>query len=229
MLPTIRSTETLIYKQYYFKGWHESLAALFRPNQATRAWTCGAALLLRELPTPRPLALIQRLRFGMPIASYLITERVPNADTILRYLDSRLPELPVAERRRVIRGVIAQAALLLRKLHDRGVTHRDLKASNVLVSPTDDLAHPRLWLIDLDSVQTWQTIPHGRRVQNLARFYVSFHQSPWITLTDRLRFLRLYLARGFSDKSGWKELWRSIRRQAERKIQRNLRQGRSVV
>src|SRR5690606_733935 len=122
-----------------------------------------------------------------------------------------------------------EAAMLLRRLHERRVTHRDLKASNILVSTTDDLARPKLWLIDLDGVQTWQTVPEKHRLQNLTRFYVSFHRSPWITLPDRLRFLRIYLGRNFRDRARWKQLWHRILDQAERKIRRNLRQGRSVV
>lgn len=228
-LPEIRRADTLIYKQYYFKGWHESLAALFRQNQASRAWNCGAALLLRELPTPQPLALIHKIRFGLPVTSYLITERVPDALTISRYLERHLPGLPPREQRRVVLGVIEEAAMLLRRLHERRVTHRDLKASNILVSTTDDLARPKLWLIDLDGVQTWQTVPEKHRLQNLTRFYVSFHRSPWITLPDRLRFLRIYLGRNFRDRARWKQLWHRILDQAERKIRRNLRQGRSVV
>lgn len=228
-MPAIRDGESLIYKQYYFKGWHESFAAHFRANQASRAWHCGAALLLRELPTPRPLALIHKTRFGMPVTSYLITERVPEGQTIPRYLDRHLPLLPENERRRVLNGVVRAAATLLRKLHDRRVTHRDLKASNILVSTTDDLAAPKLWLIDLDSVQTWQKVPDRLRLQNLTRFYVSFHHSPWITLTDRLRFLRLYLGRQFQTREHWKHLWSEILTHTEKKIQRNLRHGRSVV
>lgn len=228
-LLAIRRGDTLIYKQYYFKGWHESAAALLRYNQATRAWQNGGALLMRELPTPRPLMLIHKLRFGLPVTSYLVTECVPGAQTITRYLDRRLPGLPANEQRRIVRGVLAQAARLLRTMHDRRVTHRDLKSSNVLVSQTDDLAAPQLWLIDLDGVQTWLRVPWRHRLQNLSRFYVSFHSSPWITLTDRLRFLRTYLAGSFRQRRSWKDLWNSIAREAEKKIRRNLRKGRSVV
>ncbi|MFO0948024.1 MAG: lipopolysaccharide kinase InaA family protein [Planctomycetota bacterium] len=228
-LPQIRASDSLIYKQYYFKGWHESLASIFHPNQATRAWNAGAALLLRELPTPRPLMLIHKMRHGMPVTSYLLTERVPGAQTITRFLDRHLPELDPVEQKRVRRGVLRESAMLLRKLHDRRATHRDLKASNILLSTTDDLARPKLWLIDLDGVQTWQTVPEKHRLQNLTRFYVSFHQNPWLSLTDRLRFLRIYLARDFKDKSLWKRYWKEIHAQTEKKISRNLRQGRTVV
>lgn len=227
--PSILRGRTLIYKQYHFKGWHESLAALVHPNQATRAWSCGAALLLREIPTPRPLLLLHKLRCGLPVNSYLLTQKVPGAVTIAQYLEEHLPRLEPAERKRVVRGVIECAAILLRTLHERRVTHRDLKASNILVSPAEDLAQPQLWLVDLDSVQTWQTVPERLRIQNLARFHVSFHQSGWITRADRLRFLRTYLGHHFLDRPHWKSYWRRVAVQTQRKVQRNRRRGRDVV
>lgn len=183
---------------------------------------------MRELPTPRPLLLIHTYRCGMPYVSYLLTECVPNAHAITSYLDRHLPTLDKPERERVLRGVLEEAARLLRTMHDRRVTHRDLKATNVLASATDNLAKPRLWLIDLDGVQTWQRVPTRHRLQNLARFYVSFYTSPWIATTDRLRFLRAYLGRAFRNREQWKSIWREVKKIAERKIRRNLRKGRSV-
>ncbi|QDU62626.1 Lipopolysaccharide core heptose(I) kinase RfaP [Planctomycetes bacterium Pan216] len=227
-LPTIRRGQTLIYKQYLFKGWHESAAAVARENQATRSWKYGGSLLLRELPTPRPLVLIHRMRCGLPHTSYLLTERVPNSQTITQYLERHLRDLEPPESRHILLGVLEKAAKLLRKLHERGVSHRDLKASNVLASTGEDLADPDLWLIDLDGVQTWLEVPERHRVQNLARFYVSFHHRPWLTRTDCLRFLKLYLGRHFK-RERWRSLWEQVRSHAERKIARNLRRGRSVV
>jgi serine/threonine protein kinase len=227
-LPTVRRGGTLIYKRFSFKGWHQALAALFRQNQATRAWNAGGALLMRELPTPRPLVLIHRYRCGLPVTSYLLTECVPNALAITRYLDRHLPGLGEAERRRVLRGVLNEAARLLRVMHERGVTHRDLKATNILAAPSADLARPRLWLIDLDGVQTWRRIPSQHRMQNLARFYVSFHRCPWITVTDRLRFLTTYLGRASQNHAKWKAVWRHVKELTESKIRKNLRKGRSV-
>lgn len=228
-MPSIRPDASLIYKQHYFKGWHESFAALFHYNQANRAWYNGASLLLREIPTPKPLILIEKQIGGMPVTSYLVTERVPEGQPISQFLESRMPTLTQPERRQLLRELMRQAANLLRMMHDRRVTHNDLKASNILVQPGDHPTRPRLCLIDLDSVQTWQNVPPRRRLQNLTRFYVSFHHSRWISLTDRVRFLRLYYRSQFHRSDRWKDAWRVIEAGAKQKIERNLRQGRSVL
>ena len=229
-MPELRHGDTFVYKQFYFKGWHEALATLVRPNQATRAWNFGAALQLRELPTPRPLALVECLRFGLPATSYLVTERVPGGVGLREYADSvREAAADDAERRRIARGLVAAAALLLRRLHERRATHCDLKASNVLAEPTDDPAAPRLWLIDLDGVRTWRRVPTAGRVQNLARLHVSFCQAEWLSRTDKLRFLRAYLGReGFRDRRAWKAWWRDVAAATDRKLARNRRLGRAV-
>ena len=168
-MPAIRHADPLVFKQYFFKGWHESLSTVLRPNQAERAWNHGAALLLRELPTPRPLMLVHKTVAGLPVTSYLLCERVPGAMGLCDYLEDRLAATSdLKEQRRIIEGVVDETARLLRTLHARQVTHRDLKASNVLAEPTDDPAKPKLWLIDLDGVTTWKKVPEKHHAQNLA-------------------------------------------------------------
>jgi tRNA A-37 threonylcarbamoyl transferase component Bud32 len=229
-MPAIRHADPLVFKQYFFKGWHESLATVLRPNQAERAWNHGAALLLRELPTPRPLMLVHKTVAGLPVTSYLLCERVPGALGLCDYLEDRLARTDDSrERRRIIDGVVDETARLLGMLHSRQVTHRDLKASNVLAEPTDDPARPKLWLIDLDGVTTWRKVPDGHRAQNLARINVSFWRFHWLTLADRMRFLRSYMGRAFNDRKGRKRLWRAIHADTTAKIERNLRRGRTIL
>jgi tRNA A-37 threonylcarbamoyl transferase component Bud32 len=229
-MPAIRHADPLVFKQYFFKGWHESLSTVMRPNQAERAWNHGAALLLRELPTPRPLMLVHKTVMGLPVTSYLLCERVPGAMGLVDYLESSLKAAPNRkEHRRIIEGVLDETARLLRMLHDRRVTHRDLKASNVLAEPSGDPAKPKLWLIDLDGVTTWKTVPERHRVQNLARINVSFWRCDWLTLADRLRFLRLYMGRDFYNRPERKRFWRAIAADTTAKIERNQRRGRTIL
>jgi hypothetical protein len=68
----------------------------------------------------------------------------------------------------------------------------------------------------------------SRRVQNLTRLHASFHNHPDLTRTDKLRFLRVYLAWGLRGKGGWKRWWRQIEEATRAKVRRNLRNGRPL-
>ena len=134
-----------------------------------------------------------------------------------------LAQLPAAERRRQLRGEIDRLARLVRGLHQRRLSHRDLKASNILVSGG------KMWLIDLVGLKRGGPVSHRRRIQNLARLHASFHNSPHLTRTDKLRFLRMYLQWGLSGRSGWKDWWRAIAAATAAKITRNRERGRPLA
>jgi hypothetical protein len=131
-------------------------------------------------------------------------------------------------------------------MHERNVSHRDLKAANLVVSPCDwTLGYrglrevqsgdspqrsvwerDRVWLIDLVGVRRHGHLARRRRVQNLARINVSFLADGTLTRADRLRFLRTYLAWGLLGKEGWKSWWTEVERMSRAKVERNRRLGR---
>ena len=227
-LDELNPFQSLVIKKYIHPHVREFIASWGRDNAAARAWKNGMALRLRELPTPRPLLVVHRYKGFFLDCSYLLTEQVEHSVTIAEYLARWVVPLPSCERRRVLRGCIERAARLLQKMHDRRVTHHDLKATNILATRTTDLASPDLWLIDLDGVQTWQRVPDVDLLQNLARFSVSFLENPALSRTDRLRFLKKYLGSRGERKRVWKDLWNAIDQWAVQKIERNHRRGRTV-
>src|SRR5207249_521385 len=115
----------------------------------------GHALRDRWLPTPRPLALLVRHSWGIPQVVYLLRARVGGATTLERFVSS-LSALPSGERREALRRRIEQVALLLRLLHQRGVSHGRLSASGILVgdapTPGQRLEDPEPWLAALDGI-----------------------------------------------------------------------------
>ena len=78
-------------------------------------------------------------------------------------------------------------------------------------------------LIDLVGVRRHRRLGRRRRIQNLARLHASFYRHPFLTRTDKLRFLRTYLQWGLSGKGGWKGWWREVERATEAKAARNDR------
>jgi serine/threonine protein kinase len=154
--------------------------------------------------------------------------------------------LPAAERRASLRHLIDETASLVRELHRRRLSHRDLKAANILVrssrfkvqagpvqAPTLNCIpgswHLDLWFIDLVGVSSRRRLPRARRVQNLARLHASFTQTTALTRTDKVRFLRVYLQWGLLGRSTWKRWWKEVEQATRVKIARNLRSGRPLA
>jgi hypothetical protein len=186
----------------------------------------GHGLYERLFPTARPLFVFHRTRGGLPFTGYLLAEKIEGAIDLHGYA-SRLADLPQFQRTAELRGRMGSLARLIRALHERALSHRDLKATNLLTA-TNTGDH-RFWFIDLVGVRRHHRVGRRRRVQNLARLHVSFARHPLITRTEKLRFLLTYLQSGLRGPDGWKPLWRSIAAATEAKLAKNARAGRPVA
>jgi tRNA A-37 threonylcarbamoyl transferase component Bud32 len=227
--PDPRGPRPLIYKRFACTARTDPLVSLVRRPPALRSFVMGHALLNRRLRTPVPLAVFHRCCFGLLYEGYLLTEKIADACD-LRKFTLGLSSLPPDLRRVCLRRAVDAVACLIRTLHHRHLSHRDLKAANVLLSPSRKPgagpADYDVSLIDLVGVSRHGKMRRRRRVQNLARLHASFHNDPALTRADRLRFLRVYLGWGLRGRLGWKHWWRQIEAATQAKVARNQRQGR---
>jgi tRNA A-37 threonylcarbamoyl transferase component Bud32 len=226
----------VIYKRFNRKKWIDPWLNLLRPSRAWRSWQAAHHLASRGLPTPRNLAFLARKRpfwsapltWFLPHETYLVTIRQDNVTTLAEYVRNVLPGLPGGEQTAQVRRLCLGLARLLRSLHERSLSHRDLKASNILVHLDAGDRDELLSLIDLAGVRLITPVPSSRRYQNLARLSVSLDGVAGRTRTETLRFLRAYLPWGLSPLSRWKDVWRSTTRAIEAKRVRNRRRGRPL-
>jgi tRNA A-37 threonylcarbamoyl transferase component Bud32 len=216
------AVQRVIYKRFRVTAWSDPWVALLRRSPALRSWVCGHGLRERCLPTARPLAVLHRKRGFLAYEGYLLAEKISGAVDLHRFL-AGLADLEEGERRRSLRRRLEEVARLICELHRRQVSQRDLKAGNVLISPE------AVWLIDLVGVAPYRRLSRRRRVQNLARLHASFHRSPALTRTDKLRFLRVYLQWGLLGREGWKDWWREVCLATQTKIRQNARNGRPLA
>ncbi len=236
------SVQRVIYKRFRVTSAKDPWVALLRPTGALRSWVMGHGLRLRWLPTPRPLLMMHRRRGRLDHEGYLLTAKVEEAEDLVEFM-KRMKELPSGVRKEKLRSVLAEMARLVRDLHRRNLSHRDLKASNVLIarqssaglqsSSAEPLDHwpltaSRVWLIDLVGVRRHRWLSKRRKVQNLSRLNASFVHHAALSRTDRLRFLLLYLESGLRGRKGWKDWWRQVEQATRAKIARNLRSGRPL-
>lgn len=205
-------------------------------SRAGRAFRMGHQLLHRDIPTARPLALLERRALGLVTDSLLIVESVPNSVDLERYLRSALTELPPRRQLRTRRRLAERLGLRLRELNAAGIRHRDCKASNLLVAPVPGdaglskaAAVPRLnaqpidllW-IDLDGMRRSRVVRGEDLCRALARLWRSVVEIEGVGRTDALRCLRA-IARGSQQQRAGlsvREMWAGATRANEQSADR---------
>jgi len=218
----------LIYKRFSIVSAFEPVLNRLRRSKALRSWYFGQCLHDRFLPTPRPLLVVHRRRFGLNHEGYLLTEKVEDAVHLHDFLAS-IAQLPKPAQRDLICDCIEQTARMIREMHRHNFSHRDLKACNILVQRPSEGGRIKVWLIDLVGVEKHGKLPWRRRIRDLARLHASFHDCAQIRNGDKLRFLRIYLQCGLFGSRNWKLVWQLLHKATLAKIARNRRIGRPLA
>ncbi len=168
-------------KGYRFIGPWYSLKNLFRRSRALKSWIAANGLLVRRIDTPLPLAVVEKTLGPLRRECYLITRLLPEARELNQYVLAAGP----AGRKR---DFIAALAAMLRRMHDQGIYHADMKSNNILVQETG-----QGWsfsLIDLDRTYFKRGLSFSQRANNLAQINASV--AACMTARDRLRFFHFY-------------------------------------
>jgi hypothetical protein len=167
-----------VVKMFRASGF-KRLKTLFVPGKAARAWRGAVACRARAVPTPLPMAYLERRVRGFVVEGYYLSAYLPDAVEIR----SLLRELPPDDLGRLLAGL----AKFLVFCHNEGILHRDLSDGNILVRSPRPGAYD-LWLIDTNRIRLRRSIPVLIRLRNLVRLGVP-------TAYQDL-FLRLYLGDG---------------------------------
>jgi tRNA A-37 threonylcarbamoyl transferase component Bud32 len=156
----------VIGKAYrYRKGW-DRFKYRFLRHRAAQEWTALRRLEAAGLPVPRPLAVGEDRRGGAVRGGGLIMTFIPDAVRLAAALADLAPGDALSGE---ARSLLEAAGALVRRLHDRGVWHRDLHAGNILVSRRDGSLH----LIDLHSAVFLPRLPRWLRRRGVARLHAS--------------------------------------------------------
>jgi len=219
------------YKQYRPRNGWKSFCALFRRSRARRSWRLAQELVARAIPTAQPVALGEsRTRWFAP-RSYLATEWIESSENVHLFA-WRIAGRPPSERLRLAARCAESLGRLVGRMHAEGISHRDLKAANLLIVPPRDPADvgtTETYLIDVDGMRVRRCLTSARRAANLARLAAGLEAHPWLTPSISCRFLRAYAAAFAPGTIAWKPLWRAVQRRTRRLIRRMRRRGEPVL
>lgn len=218
VMTTADGPRAMIWKRFRVKKPLTPLLNQLRPSPALRSWQAGHAFRDRGLPTARPWLVLHRRGTLGPREGYLLCEKIGGAVDAVTDLNSSRDHCDKWNQ-------IAKLARLIRRMHDLRLAHRDLKAANLLI----ETASRDIQFIDLVGVVKPHRLSDRSKAKNLARLQISLTQSPQLTQSDRLRFLRSYLRWGLHGRAGWKDWWKMIDGAGQAKIEQNQQRGRPIT
>lgn len=210
-------TQPVMVKRISPRYFAERWTARWRRSPALHCYRMAYRLQTAGLPTPRPLAIIEQVRHGQLLASYVLSEYL--SDTL--HLGDYWPQASELERRQTLDAL----ADILQRLHLYGMSHRDLKVTNILARPRSHQA-AELFLIDLGGVSHGLFLSRYRARKDLARLALSATITLRATRTDLLRFLKRYLTK--EQQPQWQSWWRYISLFMNCKARQNVRRNREL-
>ncbi len=116
-----------VVKRYNIKNFWYALKRGFTQSRAARNWRNALYLMDCGIPTPTPIAMIEKRWGPWRKTTYFINEYMPGADTHHQMTD--------------------QIHEILKKFHVHKISHGDMKLTNILVS------NDQVLLLDLDSMR----------------------------------------------------------------------------
>ncbi len=143
-------------------------------------WRRTVLLQERSVPTVTPVAVGRHPNLG----SYIITEEIPDAQSLQDYLDLHWEEWKRTHQLVACQSLIKEVSHFLAQMLRNGIVHEDLHAGNVLVH-IDALGHRQWYLIDPYKVQRKSRSSHKVFLSTLALMvHTNWHR---LSAQDRLR------------------------------------------
>ncbi|OAI47218.1 hypothetical protein AYO45_05925 [Gammaproteobacteria bacterium SCGC AG-212-F23] len=150
---------SFVVKRYNIKNiWHW-LRRRFRPTRAAKSWRLSHYLYLMGIATAKPIALIEKKFWGLSQHSYFLMEHVPGIH-IGEYFSLYDKNNPAFSE--IAKKIIE----LFKHLASIGLSHNDLKMTNILIS------HHKPIIIDLDGMREHRspTSAMKRMKKDIVRF-----------------------------------------------------------
>lgn len=192
-----QSGASIYIKRYHYPRWGQRLRGMFRgtffkANRAQSEFRALSSMRRLGIQAVRPIAFGQRRILHFVRSCFLITEAVPDAMSLVTFIQTFADHRPSLQARRARIGILTSLAQQVRHMHEAGFVHRDLFWRNVLIRP---LPGDQFEFYFLDaSVGKRIRRPMLRQdsiVRDIAALGVLAPK--FCTRADQLRFLLVYL------------------------------------
>jgi serine/threonine protein kinase len=158
----------VVAKRFHYGSGLRRLGFFFFPSPAMRCLKGALLLKSNGILTPAPLAAFEYRSWKGLGTSYYVSEEVADSCSLQYFWRSFPASLPAKRRLAVRRSILSDLAGLLSGLHSKGIYHRDLKGSNILIQNWDG-DQRRIFLVDLDRVVEKTRLSLSKRSKNLAQ------------------------------------------------------------
>jgi tRNA A-37 threonylcarbamoyl transferase component Bud32 len=224
-IPIGRRMVSVAYKRIERRnGWKVLSACLFG-NRTLRTWRMGLTLLRLGIPTAAPLLAVVPRWYRPANASYLACEWLSQGRNLTQYA-AWLSELSPREAQERLYAAAKSLGDLVGKLHANRVSHRDLKAGNLLL--VNKPSSVEAYVIDLDGARRYVWLPRFRRQRDLSRLVLAMRSDSQVTNASRLRFLLAYLQASREQPFDWKLHWRRLARLTQERHLKKSRHGKPL-
>ena len=174
--------QNMVVKRYNIKNARHAFNRSFRPSRAWVSWRNAHRLKSLGIPTPRPIALVEKRLGPFRSTAYFITEHVDGIDAYCLFHSDGIKELN-------LESIVTRFRQLFQHLADASISHGDSKATNYIV------AGKGLSITDLDAMREHRFKGGLRRAfkRDLVRFMRNWTDLPEVSsmfqnqLVDLLR------------------------------------------
>jgi len=208
-------------KRYNYQSIFYSLKNLLRASRGKRVWKAAHGLRTRSIPVPEPVAFLEERRGRFLVKSYFITRMIDHSLPLVTLLKHGLAGTTAGALTHK-NSLIQEVAQLVRTMHERGISHGDLKSANILVQKTPS-QNEKCYLVDLDRASIKKRGKKEFVIRDLARLNASLLDTKIVSTPDRLRFLKYYLRVHKTGDQKAREYWQAIAVHTQKKLKKSGR------
>ena len=190
ILPGGQKGEEYLIKRYLSTAPLTRLKNSITSSKAVRELKAAHAIAEKDIPTVTPLAVGEKGRWGMVSQGYVVLEKLKNCRDLNNYF---LKEYPAAQSHRKLPEkwkIIREFGILARKVLNAGILQSDFSLNNFLLTK-ETTGAIKLYLSDFEKISIKHTLAFDQKVRCLAKLNRVGRE---ISASDRLRFLKSYLA-----------------------------------